>query len=150
MQGKIGSLSAEQKRRKKMGQATTFSTFFMFFTSSTFSRCSFLSALYCQSFPGSSAGKESACNAGELVSIPRLGRSPGEGKSYPLPYSGLENSMDCIDHGVAKSLTRVSDFHFHTFTCTARAVSSAPSALELISNKLKLVFHGVGAEEGRQ
>ena len=56
--------------------------------------------------------------------------------------------MDCIDHGVAKSLTRLSDFHFHTFTCTARAVSSAPSALELISNKLKLVFHGVGGRKG--
>ena len=41
-----------------------------------------------------------------------LGRSPGEGKGYPLQYSGLENSMDCIAHGVAKSLTRLSDFHF--------------------------------------
>ena len=47
-------------------------------------------------FPNSSAGKESTCNAGDLGSIPGLGRSPGEGKSYPLQYSGLENSMDCI------------------------------------------------------
>ena len=47
-------------------------------------------------FPGSSAGKESACNVGDLDSIPGLGRSPGEGKGYPLQYSGLENSMDCI------------------------------------------------------
>ena len=47
-----------------------------------------------------SAGKESACNAGELGSIPGMGRSPGEGKGYPLQYSGLENSMDCIVHGV--------------------------------------------------
>ena len=48
------------------------------------------------------AGKESTCNAGDLGSIPGLGRSPGEGKGYPLQYSGLENSMDCIVDGVAK------------------------------------------------
>ena len=47
-------------------------------------------------FPYSSAGKESACNVGDLGSIPGLGRSPGEGKGCPLQYSGLENSMDCI------------------------------------------------------
>ena len=47
-------------------------------------------------FLGGSAGKESACNVGDLGSIPRLGRSPGEGKGYPLQYSGLENSMGCI------------------------------------------------------
>ena len=52
-----------------------------------------------QGFPGGSADKESACNAGDLASIPGLGRSPGEGKGYPLQYSGLENSMDCIVHG---------------------------------------------------
>ena len=62
-------------------------------------------------FPGGSAGKESAHNVGDLGSIPRLGRSPGEGKGYPLQYSGLENSMDCIVE-VAKSWTRLSDFHF--------------------------------------
>ena len=49
-----------------------------------------------------SAGKESACNVGDLGSIPGLGRFTGEGKSYPLQYSGLENSMDCRVHGVAK------------------------------------------------
>ena len=54
-------------------------------------------------FPYGSAGKESACNAGDLGLIPGLGRSPGEGKGYPPQYSGLENSMDCIVHGVAKS-----------------------------------------------
>ena len=59
-----------------------------------------------------SAGKESACSAGDLGSIPGLGRSPGEGKGYPLQYSGLENFMDCIIHGVAKSWTQLSDFHF--------------------------------------
>ena len=63
-------------------------------------------------FPCVSAGKESACNVGNLGSIPGLGRSPGEGKGYPLSYSGLENSMDCIVHGVAKSGTRLSNFHF--------------------------------------
>ena len=57
-----------------------------------------------QSFPGGSVGKESACNAGDLCWIPGLGRSPGEGKGYPLQYSGLENSMDTV-HGVAKSWT---------------------------------------------
>ena len=56
-------------------------------------------------FPGSSAGKESTCNAGNLGSILGLGRSPGEGKGYPLQYSGLENSMDSIVHVVAKSQT---------------------------------------------
>jgi len=56
-------------------------------------------------FPGGSAGKESTCNAGDLGSIPGLGRSLGEGKGYPLQYSGLENSMDCIVHGVTKSQT---------------------------------------------
>ena len=60
-----------------------------------------------------SAGKESACNARDLGLIPGLGRSPGEGKYYPLQYSGLENPMDCIVHGVTKSWTWLSDFHFH-------------------------------------
>ena len=63
-------------------------------------------------FPDSSVGKESACNAGDLGLIPGLGRSPGEGKGYPFQYSGLENSMNSIVHGVAKSPTRLSDFHF--------------------------------------
>ena len=66
-------------------------------------------------FPCGSAGKESACNAGDLGSIPGLGRSPVEGKGSPLQYSGLENSMDCIVHGVTKTWTRLNDFHF-TFT----------------------------------
>ena len=57
----------------------------------------------CIMYPCVSAGKESTCNAGDLGSIPGLGRSPGEGKGYALQYSGLENSMDCIVHGVADS-----------------------------------------------
>ena len=64
-------------------------------------------------FPCGSAGKESACSVEDLGSIPGLGRSPGERKGYPLQYSCLENSMDCIVHGVAKSQTQLSDFHFH-------------------------------------
>ena len=49
--------------------------------------------------------KESTCNVGDLGSIPGLGRSPGEGKGYPLQYSGLENFMDCTVHAVTKSRT---------------------------------------------
>ena len=56
-------------------------------------------------FPCGSAGKESAHNAGDLGSISGLERSPGEGKVYPLQYSGLENSMNCIIHWVTKSQT---------------------------------------------
>ena len=55
-------------------------------------------------FLGSSAGKESACNAGDRGSSPGSGRSTGEGKGYPFQYSGLENSVDCIVHWVAKEL----------------------------------------------
>ena len=51
------------------------------------------------------------CNAGDGGSIPGLGRSPGEGLGYPFQYSGLDNSMDSIVHGVTKSWTRLSDFH---------------------------------------
>ena len=57
-------------------------------------------------FPCGSAGKESACTVGDLGLIPGLGRSPGEGKGFPLQYSGLENSKDCIIHGVTKSRTQ--------------------------------------------
>ena len=60
---------------------------------------------------GGSAGKKLTCDAGNLGLIPELGRSPGEGNGYPLQYSRLENSMDCVVHGVAKSWTRLSDFH---------------------------------------
>ena len=65
-------------------------------------------------FPGGSAGKEFV-NAGDLALIPGSGRSPGEGNGYPLQYSGLENSMDCIVHRVTKSWTQLSSFHFHPF-----------------------------------
>ena len=73
-------------------------------------------------FPGGSAGKESACNVGDQGLIPGLGRSPGEGKGYLLQYSGLENSMGSIGlhgevHGVTKSQTLLSDFHFYFHWC---------------------------------
>ena len=58
------------------------------------------------------AKQMTTCNAGDVGSIPGLGRSPGEGRGYPLQYSGLEISMDCIVHGVAKSWTQLNDFHF--------------------------------------
>ena len=63
-------------------------------------------------FPDRSVGKDSTCNAGHPGSIPGSGRSTGEGIGYRLQDSGLENSMDCIVHGITKSRTRLSDFHF--------------------------------------
>ena len=68
-------------------------------------------------FPGGSDGKESACNAGDSGSVPRLGRSPGEANGNPAQYSCLENSMDrglwCVEvHGVAKSQTQLCNFRF--------------------------------------
>ena len=69
---------------------------------------------YLLGFLCDSAGKESACNVGDL---PDLGRSPGEGKGYLLQYSGLENSMDYIVHEVMKFQTGLSDFHFKESAC---------------------------------
>ena len=73
----------------------------------TFPKCIvlFSSKFFILGFPGGSAGKEPACNARELGSIPGLGRSPGEETGYPLQESGLENSMDGIVHGVTESDT---------------------------------------------
>ena len=68
-----------------------------------------------------STGKESACNAGDLGSIPGSGRSAGEEKGYPLQHSGLENSK-----GMAKSQTRLSDFHFHfMYGCESWTIKKA-------------------------
>ena len=67
--------------------------------------CISLVPTLCHGFPDSSVGEESACNEGNMDSIPGLGSSTGEGKGYPLQYSGLENSMDCIVYGVSKSRT---------------------------------------------
>ena len=66
-------------------------------------------------FPGGSAGKEYTCKAGDLGWIPGLGRSLGEGKGYSFQYFGLENSTDCIVHGVTKTRTRLSNFHFTVY-----------------------------------
>ena len=63
-------------------------------------------------YTDSSDGQESACNAGDLGLIPGLGKSPGEGEGYPLQYSGLVNSMDCIVLKVTKSQMWLSHFHF--------------------------------------
>ena len=71
--------------------------------------------------PCSSNSKKSACNAGDLGSIPGLGRSSGEGNGYPLQYSGLENAMDrgawwATVHGIAKSQTRLSGQHYFYYS----------------------------------
>ena len=58
-------------------------------------------------FPGGSESKASACNVGDLGSIPALGRCPGEGNGYPLQYPGLENSMDCIENSRLLSMFKV-------------------------------------------
>ena len=79
-------------------------------------------------FPCGSAGKESVCNVGDLGLIPGLGRSPAEGKGYPLQFSGLESSVDCIVHGVAMSRTRLSDFHFTSLLFSPFDFWSAKSA----------------------
>ena len=63
-------------------------------------------------FPSGSVVKNPLANVGDVGLFPGLGRSSGEGKGYPLQYSGLENSMDCIVHGLTKSQTWLSDFHF--------------------------------------
>ena len=77
-------------------------------------------------FPGGSDCKESTYNAGDLGSISGLGPSPGEGNSYPLQYSGLENCMDCIVDGVAKSETRLSDFHWEVRASQVALVGKNP------------------------
>ena len=75
----------------------------LFVRSLFYSVYKFAYILYMCEFPLWLSCKESACNVGDLGLIPRLGRSAGEGNSYPLQYSGLENSIDCIVHGVTES-----------------------------------------------
>ena len=88
-------------------------------------------------FPCGSADKESTCNVGDLGSIPGLGRSPWEGKEYPLQYSGLENSVDYIVHGVTRSRTRLSDFHFQLMYGMSSSLSRVPG-VEWVLNKCLL------------
>ena len=81
-------------------------------------------SFFLSGFPGGSEVKASACNVGDLGSIPWLGRFPGEENGNPLQYSCLENPMDAgvwwaTVHGVANSRTRLSDFTFFWLSCTA-------------------------------
>ena len=85
--------------------------------------------IVCLGFPCSLAGKESSYNVGDLGSTPGLGRSPGEGKGYPLQYSGLENSMNSIVDWVAKSWTRLSNFHFHEGVISSLVTTVNPTVL---------------------
>ena len=81
----------------------------------------------------------SSSSVGDLGSIPGLGRSPGEGKGYPLQYCGLENSMDCIVHGVTNSWTHLSNFHSLTFCISFHSIFMliiyVLNTLSLILNK---------------
>ena len=119
------------------------------FSSSSLSAIKVLSSVYLSllislwvGFPCSSAGKESTCNAGDLGLIPGLGRSPGEGKSCPLQYSGLENSMDYVDHGVAKSRTRLNNFHFFLPTTLIPSCASSSPAFRIMCSAYKLNRQG--------
>ena len=82
-------------------------------------------------FPGGSAGKESPCNVRNLGSIPGLGRSPGEGNSYPLQYSGLENSMDCKESDTIQQLS----FSIKVLFDFSREKQCMYFILQLISNQ---------------
>ena len=74
-----------------------------------------------RAFCSSSAGKDSTCNAVDPSLIPESGRSPGEGNGYPLQYSGLVNSRDCILHGVAESdMTERLSLHFTSLLSSQR------------------------------
>ena len=94
-----------------------------------------LSAPVYLGFPCGSAGKESLLQYGRPQFSPGLGRSPGEGKGYPLQYSGLENSMDRIVHGVPKSWTLLSEFHFHFHVVNLKNKSTDISFKKLILEK---------------
>ena len=88
-------------------------------------------------FPCGSAGKEFFCNAGDLGLIPGSGRSPGEGKGYPLQYSGLENSMGCIGHEVSKSWTQLNNFH------TSCIHLGSPNVLQRFYNFFKKLWFSI-------
>ena len=96
----------------------------------------------------SSVGKESAYNAGGLGLIRGLGRSPGEGKCYPLQYSGLENSMDCIVLGVAKSWKRLSDFHWNARSMNQGKLEVVKQAMTRVNINIlgisELMWTGIG------
>ena len=91
-------------------------------------------------FPCGSAGKESACHVEDLGLIPGLGRSPGEENGYALQYSGLEKSMDCIVHGVTKSRTLLSDFHFHFYMKCSLDISNFPKEVSSLSHSTVFLY----------
>ena len=103
-------------------------------------------------FPCGSASKESDCNEGDLGWIPGLGRSPGEGKGYPLQYSGLENPMDSVVHEDAKSQTGLSDFrfYFHFQSCSGIISSFKKYANAQHFKNHFLIFMNSACQESRQ
>ena len=108
-------IGGRERGGERIGYAKSLFLFFKFYFNLFFNPRNILTPeTFCMGFPGGLAGKESSCNTTDLGSNPGLGRSPGEGNCYPLQYSGLENSMDCIDHGVSKSWKGLNNFHFHS------------------------------------
>ena len=89
-----------------------------------------------QGFPGGSDGKESGCNAGDLSSIPRLGRSPEEGKGYPLQYSGLENSVDRSFIDLFYTSVKL----HYTKALSNQALSLAPDRIPLLQRPRMVSF----------
>ena len=111
----LGGWSVFSKKKKTPEFSGIFQNGFF---SPPLSRSTKIFSLIFIGFLGNSAGKESLCNAGDPNSISGLGRSPGEWNSYPLQYSGLENSMDrgtwqATVYGVTKRRTWLSNFHFY-------------------------------------
>ena len=97
--------------------------------------------LQMEGFPCGSASKESACNVGDLGLIPGLGRSPGEGKDYPLQYSGLENSMDyspwgCKESEMTKWLSLSSNGIWHIFWTIKHLVLVTSLPYYLLQNEV--------------
>ena len=84
-------------------------------------------------FPGGSAGKESACNAGDLGLIPGLGRSPGEAEGYPLQSSGLENSTDSLVHGFTESQLDISEWLSHVCACLCSLSTAFPKFIHVVA-----------------
>ena len=93
--------------------------------------------------PCGSAGKESACNEGDLCLIPGLGKSPGEGKGYPLLYSGLENSLDYIVQGVTEVQTRLSDFHYEHYSISLKNKDAHGDLLVFATINNRLYLYGL-------
>ena len=91
--------------------------------------------------PCGSAAKESACTVVDLGSTPGLGKSPGEGKGYPLQFSGLKNSMDYTVHGVTNSWTRLSDLLSLSLHSTGRYTMSSPAHCSVWLGCFNSPFH---------